>query len=263
MTFQKKKDSFWTKDGTMHRRTGAFVLSLCVLALSGCVDFYGDQRPVSNTKWVSETPEISFVIIEGFDCFGKIVAGDRTIPIRAVFDFGRGLALTDTTGLEMTSTVGPTVLSGVCEFHPDRFILTGIKDRYGILDDSVTEIVFTRIDLGEAPPAYPGTKWASEPPGVSFSVGEDGKCTGQTVVGREAIPTEIQFDHRLRMTLVDTAREHYGMAPGLASDMLYGQCEYYPDRFVVTDIEDLYGVLYPPVDEIVFRRVGAETGGQG
>jgi hypothetical protein len=134
------------------KKSVALVLSLIILMLlSSCtVDFNRDRWPVAypNTKWVSTNPDMYFEVKENIDNgnIGEMRINKKVIPIKLVFDHGRGVYIVNNdVFIKTNSTYDSNLISGSCKFSRTKFIVNIDKISKDIsIDPSIKEIIFNR-----------------------------------------------------------------------------------------------------------------------
>jgi hypothetical protein len=140
---------------------------LVLTLLTSCDPFTG-QRPYNypNTRWVSEDPDMFFVVGEEqftnqWGSFADVTHAQITkdgevIELICSFAVSGALVLFyDVSGFDSEtgklihagSTSDITLFTGLCKFGPDKLVVTIRNNDKGFLDDSITEIVFVREDI--------------------------------------------------------------------------------------------------------------------
>ena len=131
---------------------------LAMLLLSSCDPFAG-KRPVDypNTRWSSENPDMYFDVGEPWEItHAQIVMNGEVIELKCWFAVsGSQIGFDDPsrydpeTGLQQTGVNGNDIIlfTGLCKFGRDKIVVTVDINEKGFLDDSITEIVFTREDI--------------------------------------------------------------------------------------------------------------------
>ena len=136
------------------------ILSLLLLFSISCTRIIDGPNNYPNTRWVSEDPEMFFVM--GGEqswtraIYGQLSKNGETIEcLVRIYEFGGTIWFDDLsfydseTGrlLEGENTGDAILFSGVYWLYEDRLILTDIRDKKDFFPDSITEIVFYREDL--------------------------------------------------------------------------------------------------------------------
>jgi len=149
----------------MKKVTALVLMSLLTVFLSSC-DPYFDLKPPAhpNSRWVSEDPDIFFVVEKiyyqsekyifemgedhYYTCNGILNVDNRSIKIKVEFDEGTGVYILD---LKINhERKRETILRGNAKFRESHFILTIDKDYVGeLFDSSVKRITFYREDIDE------------------------------------------------------------------------------------------------------------------
>ena len=138
---------------------------LLMVLLSNCTPYPSIYRPVNypNTRWVSMNPDIFFEIGEdklsnGRAKYSQITVNGEVVELMCSFgQFGSHVTFSDPVGFDPETglilhgflTNDVTLLRGLCKFEPDRLVVTIEKNDKGILDNSITEIVFIREDINK------------------------------------------------------------------------------------------------------------------
>jgi hypothetical protein len=141
-----------------------FAVILALTLLTSCDPFTG-QRPTNypNTRWVSEDPDMFFVVGEeqSVNQWGsharvthaQITKEGEVIELICRFAVSGALVLfydVSARNIETGAIRGSELLfSGLCKFGSDKLVVTIRNNDKGFLDDSITEIVFVREDIEE------------------------------------------------------------------------------------------------------------------
>lgn len=119
---------------------------ICIMALmfTGCVDFYAGKRPCDypNSKWVSDNPDIYFMIFNVKSDFGEININEAIIEFYPRFDYGEKMDF-----VVIEDNGDETILfSGYCRFGKEKLVVTLSKDQT-FFENNIKQLVFYREDM--------------------------------------------------------------------------------------------------------------------
>ena len=147
----------------------SFCIMIILIVSTGCDSpFHAGRRPVNfpNTRWVSQDPDMFFVVGENISdndlrpyadvTYAQIVIDGEKIELRVVFAQSGGQIYFDDpagfdpdTGGQLPGVAIRDVhfFTGLGRFSPERLVVTITHNPRGFLDDSIEEIIFYREDI--------------------------------------------------------------------------------------------------------------------
>ena len=146
---------------------GLLFLYVCITGCDG--PFLEGRRPINypNTRWVSQDPDIYFIIGDelgvngrGFSyaevTYAQIVHNGKVFELKVGFtETGATVVFDDASGYESgtdrllfgLNNSDVRLFTGLCRFSSNRLVVTISNNDKGFLDDSITEIIFIREDI--------------------------------------------------------------------------------------------------------------------
>jgi len=142
----------------MKRIVRRFIILLVLLLFStGCnIFYYGRPTDYTNTRWVSESPDMFFEVGDSHTVvYTQIIIDNEIFILKTGFDHSIIVTFEDASGFDFEtgqllpglSNDDTLLFYGRGRFSPTKLVLHSIWNDKGFLDDSIKEIVFIREDI--------------------------------------------------------------------------------------------------------------------
>lgn len=120
------------------------LLTLGLLLLCGCVDFYYNRRPQmnENERWVAEEIEMYFKWDEEENFVGELTVDGKAQKILVAFDYGTGIEVYPFVGSK--ANLRNRLFYSNCDFGKDKIVTTMQMDDADLFDGELPTITFVR-----------------------------------------------------------------------------------------------------------------------